>query len=142
MEGYKLAEQTQIIGGVQITGITPGNEDEKKPVKFKIGQETYSWFDYKKAPGFNVGDTVQITYVENGKYKNIKEMIKLGSDVRASTSSTQMVQQVKYFTDSVPANIEAAINSFCKEHQVFAMQTHVFVFEGAIRYAATVFYRS
>lgn len=54
---------------------------------FKIGGLTMSTFDDKLNTGFNVGDFVEVIYENQGKYHNIKSMVKKEGQPQINTAS-------------------------------------------------------
>lgn len=79
-----------IVGAIEEKRVTEskvGAEKEWKRIAFKIAGATMSTFDVTYDE-FKEGEIVEVEYVMNGEYKNIKSMKKSAMQLPATTAST------------------------------------------------------
>jgi len=121
-------------------------------ISFKIGGKTYSTFDVGNE--FKSGDEVQVTYVQNDKYKNIKSITMIKSSDGEPAKITEEVIEDKKLSTKIEViqnrdyeEFKRKVNKFNREVDCFATQTHVNVvrFPGeevdSLVYTAVMFYR-
>lgn len=141
-----------IKGRIEEKKVSDGTNAQGKPwtrITYKINGKYFSTFD---AVDFDEGATVQLSYVVNGKYNNIKSGVLVTEGVASPPMpvteefiGNPSGLKVRVIEGNEAIVFETLLNTFNEEHDVRFTQTHVSVVGNGssiqLLYTAVLFYK-